>query len=204
MINNKDINEMELGYLRSLFSVIPQTPIIFSETIKYNLDPFNKYNDNDINDVLRDIKLYDVVHKLHDGINTVLSSKYKDLNNKKNEDNKSNGFQLSYGESQLLCLGRALLNDKPFLLIDEGTSNIDNKTDKIIQDLLQNNQKLKDKTIITIAHRINTIINYDKIISIKNGNIIEYDSPNNLLKKDPNHKDSVFIRLYNEHTQHMS
>mmetsp|Transcript_40162 Transcript_40162/g.49582 ORF Transcript_40162/g.49582 Transcript_40162/m.49582 type:complete len:203 (+) Transcript_40162:1-609(+) len=202
MINNKDINEMELGYLRSLFSVIPQTPIIFSETIKYNLDPFNRYSNKQINDVLKDIKLYDVVNKLRDGINTVLSSKYKDTNN--NNNNELSGFELSYGESQLLCLGRALLNNKPFLLIDEGTSNIDNKTDKIIQDLLQNNQKLKDKTIITIAHRINTIINYDKIISIKNGNIIEYDSPNNLLKKDPNHKDSVFIRLYNEHTQHMS
>ena len=197
-INNKNIDEMELGYLRSLFSVIPQTPIIFSETIKYNLDPFNKYNDTQINDVLKDIKLYDVVSKLSDGINTILSSKYKDLNNKKNEDNKSNGFQLSYGESQLLCLGRALLNNKPFLLIDEGTSNIDNKTDKIIQDLLQNNNKLKNKTIITIAHRINTVINYNKIISIKNGNIIEYDSPNNLLNKNINDPNAIFKQLYNE------
>ena len=202
-INNTNINSMDLHELRSLFSVIPQTPIIYSESIKYNIDPFSKYSDNEIYKILKEVQLHHKISKLKYGLDTILSSKYKIDTNIKN-DNDIDGFALSFGEAQLLCLARCLLNNKPILLMDEATSNIDIKTDSIIQTLLNKHESLQNKTIITIAHRINTVINYDKIISIKNGNIIEYDSPNNLLKKDPNDKDSVFIRLYNEHTQHMS
>ena len=206
-VNNKDISNMTINDLRNMFTVIPQTPVIFSNTIRYNLDPFNKYEYSKIKQTLIDICLYDVILKLEKGVDTMLSSKYRDINDDNNiinnKYNKKQGFQFSYGEAQLLCFGRALLDNKPYLLIDEGTSNVDNNTDKIIQELIQSNDKLKDKTIITIAHRVNTILNCDIIMSIHDGTVIEFDKPSVLLSKNINDNTAIFKTLHEQSKQHI-
>lgn len=96
------------------------------------------------------------------------------------------------GEKQLICIVRAILRNSKIIIMDEATASIDFKTEEIIQNNIS--EILKESTIITIAHRIKTIINFDKIISLENGEIMEFDSPKNLLKNS----DGIFYNLYNK------
>ena len=105
------------------------------------------------------------------------------------------GTNLSVGESQLICVARAILNysKNKILLIDEATANIDKFTDNIIQNLFKK-KLFKNKTVLTIAHRINTVIDYDKILVMDKGCIIEFDEPQNLLKNNK----SLFYKMYHK------
>ena len=106
LIDSINICQLSLFQLRNNLSIIPQTPVLFSETVRYNIDPFNKYTDNEILNVLKIVKLYDlVVNKLGKGLNTMMTE---------------NGGNFSIGESQLICVARALLKKSKILLIDEG------------------------------------------------------------------------------------
>ena len=111
----------------------------------------------------------------------------------KNLDYKieNDGNNISIGEKQLICIGRALIKKSKIILMDEATANIDYKTENFLQNSI--NKELKDCTVITIAHRIKTIINYDKILVLNNGEIAEYDTPENLLEKK-----GLFYQLYKE------
>ena len=102
------------------------------------------------------------------------------------------GSNLSVGEKQLICITRAILRKSKIIIMDEATASIDYKTEEIIQKAIT--ELLNDSTFITIAHRIKTIINYDRIITLDNGQIVEFDTPKNLLNK----KDSLFYELYSK------
>ena len=108
------------------------------------------------------------------------------------------GSNFSVGESQLFCLCRALLNrNNKILIIDEATSNVDSKTDNLIQNILKK-YLYKNKTVLTIAHRLNTILDSDKILVLNNGNLVEFDTPKKLLQKKLNNKNALFKKMYHE------
>ncbi len=103
-----------------------------------------------------------------------------------------NGLNLSVGERQLICIARAILRKSKIVVMDEATSSIDSKTEGLIQKAISNS--LKNSTVITIAHRIKTILNYDRILVLSHGEIIEYDTPMNLIKNTS----TYFYELYSK------
>eukprot|EP01084_Bolivina_argentea_P084782 153284_1 len=187
-IDGVNICNVPLLHLRKCLFIIPQNCILFSSTLRYNLDPFSECDDEELYKTLQDVQL-----------NVVKS-------NDNNIDSLENALSLdtmmtehgtvSVGESQLICIARAILNYKKnkILLIDEATANIDKHTEDIIQNLFQTNL-FKNKTVLTIAHRINTVINYDKVLVLEKGQIVEFDSPQNLLQNDK----SLFCKMYRQH-----
>ncbi|KAL6424749.1 hypothetical protein ACFW04_010010 [Cataglyphis niger] len=151
-----------LQELRAKISIIPQEPVLFSESLRYNLDPFNQYDDLRLWEVLRLVELNGVTLD-----HIVLHS----------------GHNFSVGQRQLICLARAILKNNRLLVLDEATANIDSHTDNIIQDTIRKN--FKNCTVITIAHRLNTIIDSDRIIVMENGYIVEFGIPYELLHDKP-------------------
>jgi ABC-type multidrug transport system fused ATPase/permease subunit len=156
-------------------SIIPQDPFLFEGTIRQNVDPTNIYSDSQIIEALEKCHLTNTTNNFQ--ITTQI---------------EENGKNLSCGEKQLICLTRAILAKKSILLIDEATSSVDFQTDQLIQQTIKN--EFKNVTILTIAHRINTIIDYDKVIVMSNGQIAEFDTISNLIKDE----NSLFKRLVNE------
>jgi len=173
-IDDMDISEIGLEMLRKNLTIIPQEPTIIEGTLRENVDPSNVYNDQQIINVLNDV-----------GLDEFMKDKTLDY------EIENNGNNISIGEKQLICIARALIKKSKIILMDEATANIDYKTETFLQNSI--NQSLKDCTVITIAHRIKTIINYDKILVLNNGEIVEYDSPKNLLEKQ-----GLFYQLYKE------
>ena len=184
IINIDGINCLRLGLkdLRSNLSIIPQDPVLFSGTLRFNLDPFNEYNDNEVWDILKKCELYNFVSNLNNKLLYIVT-----------ED----GSNFSLGQKQLICIGRALLKKSKILLLDEATSSIDKYTDKLIQKLIR--KEFKNKTVLCIAHRINTIIDYDKIMVLSNGFVIEYDLPQNILNKSDDDKTAIFKTMIKNH-----
>ncbi|OUM67296.1 hypothetical protein PIROE2DRAFT_40198 [Piromyces sp. E2] len=163
-IDDVSIMDIKLNDLRRRISIIPQDPILFSGTIRFNMDPFNEHTDEEIWTALE-----------HAGLKNMVS----ELENKLESEVRSNGENFSVGQRQLLCLARAMIRQSRVLIMDEATASVDVETDAIIQKALRS--EFKDVTVITIAHRLNTIIDYDKVLVLSNGNILEYDKPSNLL-----------------------
>ena len=147
-------------------------------SLKYNIDPFNKTKDEEIISILKRIGFE-------------YTEKDEDILNRKIEQGGSN---LSVGEKQLICIARAILRKTKIVVMDEATANIDMKTEEKIQKALQ--LVLNNSTVITVAHRIKTIIDYDKILVLNNGKIEEFDTPKNLLKNEK----SLFFELYSKST----
>ena len=174
LIDGIDISKIDLFDLRENISIIPQEPTLIEGSLRYNIDPYNKYSDIEINKLINEI-----------GLDFFMSDKNLDY---KIEENGNN---LSVGERQLICIARAFLKNNKIVVMDEATSSIDFKTEKIIQNTIS--KFMNDKTIITIAHRIKTIINYDRILVLSNGEIVEFDTPQNLLDKK-----GFFYLLYKE------
>jgi len=174
IIDGYDISKIGLEELRSKLSIIPQDATLFTGTIRTNLDPFNRYTDNQIWSALEAVELKDQVRNLEGGIEHVVSEY---------------GENLSVGTRQLLCLARALLKRSNILVMDEATANVDYKNDALIQKAIR--REFKNCTVLTIAHRINTIMDYDRVMVLDQGQIMEFDSPDNLMKKE----DSVFLSL---------
>lgn len=173
-IDDVDIRKVGLDLLRHNLTYIPQDPILMEGTLKFNIDPFNFYENPKIVEILKDIGF-----------------DYTEDDDKILERHiEVNGNNLSIGEKQLICIARAVLKKTKILIMDEATANIDIKTEEKIQRII--NSTFNECTIITIAHRIKTILNYDKILVLENGNILEFDSPKALLEK----KESEFYKLY--------
>lgn len=107
-----------------------------------------------------------------------------------NEDIKESGANFSAGERQLLCLARALLKRSKIIVMDEATANVDHKTDQLIQETIRT--KFQQCTVITIAHRLNTVIDYDRVLVLENGQVVEFDNPKLLLRN----KEGLFCRFY--------
>ncbi|CAM1297574.1 ABCC4 (predicted) [Pycnogonum litorale] len=172
-IDDVVINDIGLHDLRHKLSVIPQEPLLFAETLRYNLDPFNEHDDYVLWNVLIDVGLHTVVSDFPDKLNTMMGGQ----------------VNLSFGQSQLICLGRAILKKNKILILDEATSNVDQSTDSLIQKTIR--AKFKDCTVITVAHRLHTVIDSDRIMVMDGGNIIEFDSPRVLA----NNKESKFYKM---------
>ncbi|XP_068585945.1 multidrug resistance-associated protein 1-like [Cebidichthys violaceus] len=164
-IDGIDIAEIGLHDLRSRITIIPQDPVLFSGSLRMNLDPFDTCSEED---------LWRALELAH------LSSFVSALPQKLNHQCCEGGENLSLGQRQLLCLARALLRRTRILVLDEATAAVDLKTDQLIQSTIRT--QFKDCTVLTIAHRLNTIMDYTRVIVMDRGSITEMDSPSQLIR----------------------
>ncbi|CAG7716193.1 unnamed protein product, partial [Allacma fusca] len=165
LIDGKDISKIGLHELRGKITIIPQDPVLFSGTLRFNLDPFDNYTDHAI------WKALELSH---------LSQFVLSLPTQLSYNIAEGGDNLSVGQRQLVCLARALLRKSKILVLDEATAAIDLETDDLIQQTIRT--EFLESTVITIAHRLNTIMDSTRILVLDNGFIREYDSPSNLLR----------------------
>ena len=182
IIDNRNISDVPLKKLRRSISIVPQEPFLLEGTLKTNLDPLNLYSEEEINEILQKVKLYEMLE--HDSVNS------KTKINGINTEIKEYGNNLSFGCRQLLCVARAILRKSKVVILDEATSSVDQRTEDIITNAVDN--MFQDSTVITIAHRINTVKKCDRIVVMDEGKIIEIGKPDELIK-DSNSK---FYSLY--------
>ena len=175
LIDNIDISKIGLKLLRKKLTIVPQDPILFKGNLKNNLDPQNIFSNEEILKKINEVGLFKIMKENGRNINKGINMKIKE-----------NGNNLSLGEKQLICFIRALLRNNQIILLDEATASVDQKTENLIQNLID--KFFTNKTLIIIAHRIETVKKCDKIIVMQNGKIIEFDTPKNLLKK----KEGIF------------
>lgn len=162
-IDSVDTQEIGLYDLRKKISIIPQEPILFSATLRDNLDPFHNFDDATLWNALDDVELKSSVPSLDYNV-------------------AQGGTNFSVGQRQLLCLARAIIRNNKILLLDEATANVDPATDALIQKTIR--QKFKDCTVLTIAHRLNTIMDSDKVLVMDHGQPVEFDHPYLLLQNE--------------------
>ena len=173
-IDGVDISKIGLEDLRSKIAIIPQEPLLFSGTIRDNLDPFAHYTDEEIWSALQRASLRDLIAQDPAGLEKVV---------------EEHGTNYSVGQRQLLCVARALLRKSKVILMDEATASIDLETDMKIQKTIR--EEFSESTVITIAHRIHTIIDSDKVMVMEMGRLKEFDKPSVLLSD----KNSMFSQL---------
>ncbi|KAI9353043.1 P-loop containing nucleoside triphosphate hydrolase protein [Zopfochytrium polystomum] len=176
-IDGVDISKLGLRELRRSISIIPQTPILFDGTIRSNLDPTDSHTDEALWSVLDRCALKEYISALDAKLNAPVIE---------------GGDNLSVGQRQLLCLGRAMLLRNPILVIDEATASVDMETDQRIQGILR--EDFRGCTIVCIAHRLNTLVDYDRILVLDKGKILEFDSPRALASQPT----SAFSSLVDE------
>ncbi|XP_016383055.1 multidrug resistance-associated protein 1-like isoform X2 [Sinocyclocheilus rhinocerous] len=165
-IDGINIAEVGLHELRSRITIIPQDPVLFSGSLRMNLDPFDGYTDEEVWRALELAHLKNFVSGLPDKLNHECSE---------------GGENLSLGQRQLVCLARALLRKTKILVLDEATAAVDLETDNLIQSTIRT--QFEDCTVLTIAHRLNTIMDYTRVIVMDRGHITEMDSPSNLISQ---------------------
>ncbi|XP_070491925.1 probable multidrug resistance-associated protein lethal(2)03659 [Chironomus tepperi] len=165
IIDGIDTSALSLEQLRSKISIIPQDPVLFSGTMRKNLDPFDDYQDDALWKALEDVKLKEIEGLKVQGLQSLVAA---------------GGSNFSVGQRQLICLARAILRQNKILVLDEATANVDPETDGLIQQTIR--EKFVDCTVLTIAHRLHTVMDSDKIIVMNFGKVAEYDTPENLLK----------------------
>ncbi|XP_069695544.1 multidrug resistance-associated protein 1 isoform X5 [Periplaneta americana] len=165
LIDGVDISRLGLHALRSRLTIIPQDPVLFSGTLRLNLDPFGQYSDVDVWRALEHAHLKAFVKGLPAALEHQVSE---------------GGENLSVGQRQLICLARALLRKTKVLILDEATAAVDLETDDLIQRTIRS--EFKDCTVLTIAHRLNTIMDSNRVIVLDRGLLVEYDTPEGLLQ----------------------
>lgn len=166
--------EIGLHDLRKKMSIIPQEPVLFTGTMRKNLDPFNEHSDEELWKALEEVQLKEAIEDLPGKMDTELAE---------------SGSNFSVGQRQLVCLARAILKKNRILIIDEATANVDPRTDELIQQKIR--EKFAQCTVLTIAHRLNTIIDSDKIMVLDSGRLREYDEPYVLLQNP----ESLFYKM---------
>ncbi|CAA3013139.1 ABC transporter C family member 3-like isoform X3 [Olea europaea subsp. europaea] len=178
-IDTTNILSIGLHDLRSRLSIIPQDPTMFEGTVRSNLDPLEEYTDEQIWEALDKCQLGDEVRKKEGKLDSSVSE---------------NGENWSVGQRQLVCLGRVLLKKSKILVLDEATASVDTATDNLIQQTLK--QHFYDSTVVTIAHRITSVLDSDMVLLLDHGLVKEYDIPKKLLKD----KSSSFANLVAEYS----
>ncbi|XP_065214443.1 multidrug resistance-associated protein 1-like [Planococcus citri] len=173
-IDGVDIASLGLHSVRAKLTIIPQDPVLFSGSLRVNLDPAGEYSDDRVWRSLELAHLKSYVSSLAAGLEYEVTE---------------GGENFSVGQRQLICLARALLRKTKVLILDEATAAVDLETDELIQTTIRS--EFRDCTVLTIAHRLNTIMDYDKIMVLDKGLVVEYDSPEVLLKS----KNSVFYGM---------
>ena len=173
-LDGVDYMKIGLQNLRKQLSVIPQTPVLFAASIRDNLDPFKLSTDEELIQALEEVQLKDIILEYENGLYTEV---------------RGDGITLSAGQKQLLCLARVVIRKNKIIMMDEATANVDNETDRIIQETIKN--KFENCTLLVIAHRIRTIIQSDKIIVVDSGKCKEYGTPFELY----NIEDSLFRNM---------
>lgn len=173
-IDGVDISTLGLRDLRQHLSIIPQDPTLFAGTVRDNLDPFGEHTDRDLWEALERAHLKSHISALAGGLSFEVAQ---------------NGDNFSVGQRSLICLARALLRKTKVLVLDEATAAVDVETDDLIQKTIR--KEFKDRTILTIAHRIKTVMDSDKILVLEKGRVQEFESPRTLLTR----KESLFYQL---------
>lgn len=197
-IDGIDISKINLYDLRSRLAIIPQDPVLFSGTIRSNLDAFDEHTDAELRDALERVQLIRGAGHLSrddddgtsettgndDGtakpVNTTTDSN-TDIFNSLSSKISEGGLNLSQGQRQLLCLARAIVSRPKIMVLDEATSAVDMATDVLIQRSIR--EEFGDSTLLVIAHRLSTIADFDRILVMSEGQAVEYDSPRQLLLK---------------------
>ncbi|KAG7207731.1 hypothetical protein KM043_009345 [Ampulex compressa] len=167
-IDGIDVSEIGLHDLRSKISIIPQEPFLFSGSLRNNLDPFDSYRDDVLWQALEEVELKEMGLDAH--VN-------------------EGGSNLSVGQRQLVCLARAIVRNNPILVLDEATANVDPRTDELIQTTIR--KKFERCTVLTIAHRLNTVMDSDRILVMDAGSAVELDHPYTLLQSDTGYLKSM-------------
>ena len=179
IIDGVDISKIGLKILRSNITIIPQEPILFKGSLRFNLDPLYKYTDNEIKNAIDEVGLFQLMRE-----------NGKNIQDELNLFIKENGNNLSLGEKQLICFARAILRKNKIIIFDEATASLDHKTEEFVSKKIE--EIFKNNTLLIIAHRIETLNKCDKIIVIDSGEIKEVDTIENLLKI----KNGYFLNLY--------
>uniref|UniRef100_A0A0N5AB26 ABC transporter domain-containing protein n=1 Tax=Syphacia muris TaxID=451379 RepID=A0A0N5AB26_9BILA len=173
-IDGEDLAKLPLEYLRSKLTIVPQDPVLFSGTLRMNLDPFEASSDAQIWEALKMAHLEPFIASLPDRLDHSITE---------------GGENLSVGQRQLICLARALLRKTKILILDEAAASVDMETDALIQKTIR--EQFSDCTVLTIAHRLQTVIELDRVIVMDNGTIKEFDAPKKLLSN----KSSLFYSM---------
>ncbi|KAK4344853.1 hypothetical protein RND71_035029 [Anisodus tanguticus] len=179
IIDDIDICKIGLHDLRSRLSIIPQDPTMFEGTVRGNLDPLAQHSDTEIWEALDKCQLGDIIRAKPEKLESTVVE---------------NGENWSVGQRQLFCLGRALLKKSSILVLDEATASVDAATDAVLQNIIS--QEFRNRTVVTIAHRIHTVIDSDLVLVLNEGRIAEYDTPAKLLERE----DSFFSKLIKEYS----
>lgn len=208
LIDGLDISKMKLRALRSRLAIIPQDPVLFSGTVRSNLDPFHEYSDTELYNALERVHLLsfqdsetlasqsDPLSESGSGSNTIASSSASSTHNSStfyapkpqtgffsslNSPISEGGLNLSQGERQLLCLARAIVSRPKIMLLDEATSAVDMETDALIQQSIRTEFGRNASSLLVIAHRLSTIVDFDKILVMDAGEAVEFGPPRELL-----------------------
>ncbi|KAF1319130.1 Abc transporter c family member 5, partial [Globisporangium splendens] len=177
LIDGEDISTMPLRSLRSKLSIIPQSPVLFKGTLRAYMDPFDEFTDAEIWSAFEKVEMKEQIGSLENQLSYELSE---------------NGENFSVGERQMLCMARALLTQTRIVVMDEATASIDHATEKKLQTMID--RDFKDATVLTIAHRLATVLDSDRIMVLSDGNVVEFDSANNLVQNPK----GVFYELARE------
>ncbi|KAJ3217850.1 Multidrug resistance-associated protein 4 [Dinochytrium kinnereticum] len=184
VIDSIPTTSLGLEDLRSRISIIPQEPFCFKGTLRFNLDPFGKYEDAALWKSLEGVELKRVVESMPEKLESFVAE---------------NGSNWSVGERQLICLARAILRNSKLIVMDEATSAVDMRTDALVQQAIRSTDGLfASSTVLTIAHRLQTVIDFDMILVLSDGRVVEYGSPHDLLLKDVSDPSSWFHRMVSE------
>ncbi|KAJ2097519.1 hypothetical protein GGI09_003787 [Coemansia sp. S100] len=190
LLDGVDISTLGLEELRQRITIIPQDPVLFDGTIRFNLDPFSDHSDALLLDALRRTTLL----KECQGLSGDSSNESEDLVGLSTNSSVaafvslddllvSNGQNLSLGQRQLVALARALVRRSKLVIMDEATASVDFQTDENMQKAIHGSE-FADSTLLCIAHRLRTIIDYDRVLVLDDGKVIEFDTPDNLINRE--------------------
>ena len=166
LVDGQDIARVGLARLRRSLAMIPQEPFLFAGTVRLNVDPFGEASDHDVWRALEAVELKGAVNELKGGLDARVDE---------------SGSNFSQGQQQLFCMARALLRNAPLLCMDEATASVDMETDDLIQRTVRT--AFADCTVITIAHRLNTIMDSSRVLMMSGGEVAEMDKPSVLLER---------------------